>query len=265
MLGGSIFAHDAVRFDYCLREAIDSLCALCDHVVALDCESTDGSLALMHECASRHSNLIVHDSGVWECAPDNRRLSILATQAKNLLPRECSWHFMLQADEVVHEASFPVIRKAIEGGGALAYQCRRFNLWGDLDHYVRLTSKYRPVGDAICRLGLVEFDAHGDAETLDGHHYASSELVDKIVIFHYGFVRDPAVHCDKCLSMQSWFCGPDGEPDKRVVDAKAQHGRFMPFDIIPASEVDPIPMAHPVFMREWVAERRQTWPFSVEG
>jgi hypothetical protein len=262
-LGGSIFAHDAVRFDFCLREAIDSLCALCDHVVALDCESTDETLDLMHECAAKHSNLEVHDSGVWECAQDKERLRLLATQAKDLLPPECDWHFMLQADEVVHEASFPVIREAIAREDATAYQCRRLNLWGDYDHYVRLDSSMRPCGDMICRLGLRRFDAYGDAEALDAFREASRDLTDRIVIFHYGLVRDPAIMCDKCIEMQSWFFGPDGRPDPRIVAAKAEHGMFRPFDIIPPSELARIPMGHPVFMHEWLAERRPTWPYEV--
>lgn len=45
-LGGSIFIHNAIEFDYCLEASVSSLAALCDEVVLLDASSTDGTTDL---------------------------------------------------------------------------------------------------------------------------------------------------------------------------------------------------------------------------
>jgi hypothetical protein len=264
VLGGSIFVHNAVKFDYCLREAIESLCYTCDHVVALDAGSQDGTFEIMQECQKKFSNLRVFNHGSWECAPDKHRLSILANQAKDLLPSECDWHFMLQADEVIHENARDVIKRVTSSEkNSKGFWCRRFNLWGDFDHYVGLQSKYRPCGDYPCRLAIRSSKAVGDAESLDLFSSANREFVDQIVIFHYGLVRNPVIICDKIIDMQSWFFGFGGQPDPRVVKNKAEYGMFQPFDTIPQSELCKIPVSHPVFMEEWLKERRPKWPFKV--
>ncbi len=266
ILGGSIFAHNAVKYDYCLREAIASLCYTCDHVVALtpvECE--DGTFELMQEIAPQYSNLQIIKQGNWECNPDKHRLSTLANLAKDLLPSECNWHFMLQADEVLHESAKDQIRKAISLNAGKGYRCRRINLWGDFDHYINFQSRFRPCGDAVCRLAIRSSKAVGDAESLDAYSHDAScmSFVDKIVLFHYGFVRNPIVMCDKIIDMQSWFFGPGGQPDQRVVKNKKEHGSFQPFDSIPRSECVPISISHPVFMRKWLEERRPFWPHKI--
>ena len=91
-LGGSIFTHNVVRHDYCIKEALHSLLAVCDEVVVIDAESDDGTIDLLKEIESLSPKLKVHTGFRWECQraghPGYDRLAVLANQAKDLLSPE---------------------------------------------------------------------------------------------------------------------------------------------------------------------------------
>jgi len=266
-LGGSIFAHNAVKFDYCLKEAIASLCYVCDEVVVLDAQSDDETLDLMHACKEQHPNLRVAAGAQWECAQNYERLSILANQAKQLLNTD--WHFMLQADEVVHEDSRLEIKKAVniaQKYGYESFQCRRINLFGDMNHYLRfdLPQDRKPCSDIVNRLGLKHWNAVGDAESLGvSGDTCCTNRVDGIQIWHYGLVRDSQIMCDKVISMQSWFHGKGATPDQRVVECKNTTGKFDWTKFKERSDITRITWNHPKFSKEW-AEARQKEKIPVE-
>lgn len=257
-LGGSMFIRNAIQFDYCVVEALDSLCAVCDEAVILDCNSTDGTLDLLSDLQKRQPKLKVITGGNWECSEKFDRLRILADVAKSYLTTD--WHFMLQADEVIHEASFRTIRKAIEHPTHRAYMIRRCNLWGDLNHYLRydLPQEHKPVSDEVIRLATIDCTAYGDAEVLQCNPDFMGREVDNIVIYHYGFVRRDANMIDKTLSMQSWFWGAESKPDQKVVEmSKKDNPRFEWETLKTREMLSPLPMPHPIFARKWAEERQK--------
>ncbi|MGH7744877.1 MAG: hypothetical protein ACREQ5_08725 [Candidatus Dormibacteria bacterium] len=256
-LGGSMFIRQAVEFDYCVAPALDSLCAACDDVVILDCQSTDGTLDVLRQCAARNANLRIVEGGPWEIAPDFNRLRILADLARGHLKTD--YHLMLQADEVIHERSLSFIKAVVADARWKAFLCRRFNLYGDLNHYVRfdLEQGRKPCSDQVVRLALTRFPAHGDAESLAVPAGTSTaSYLDSLVIYHYGLVRRDANHLDKIVSMQSWFFGNPAVVDKRVLEMKATSGRFEWERMYSARDLHKLPYPHPVFSAEWAAERQ---------
>lgn len=256
-LGGSMFIRNAIQFDYCVAEALESLCAVCDQAVVLDCGSTDGTLDLLVEVQKRNKNLKVVQGGNWECHENYERLRILADVAKSYLTT--SWHFMLQADEVIHESSFPHIRKAIKSPNKQSFMIRRCNLFGDLNHYLRydLGQEHKPCSDSVVRLATIENPAYGDAESLQVDPRYLENLIESITIFHYGFVRRDANCLDKTISMQSWFWGPNSTPDSRVVEMAKQGTRYDWKKMKSREMLAKITMDHPKFSKEWANERQQ--------
>lgn len=256
-LGGSIFIHNAIEYDYCIEAAIMSLLDICEQVVVLDAQSTDGTLGLLNTLSSRNPRLSICAGAVWECAKDYNRLPILANQAKNMLRLDCKWHFMLQADEVLHESSFPAIEKAISFSASddittAAYRVRRINVYGNFDLKLRYDSHRKPCGDNIIRLARREIVATGDAESLHCD-CASYKYLDFIKIFHYGYMRKPQEVLKKGIDMTSWF--GYGTCQKLV---EMQNGEgWDPYGIIPRQELEPIGMSHPKYATAWVDERRQ--------
>lgn len=256
-LGGSMFIRNAIQFDYCVTEALASLCELCDKVVIVDASSTDGTLEKLIEFQKSHSNLKIVPGATWECHEKWDRLRILADTAKSYLKTD--WHFMLQADEVIHESSFKAIRKAIKSEKYDSYMVRRMNLWGDLNHYLRydLPQEHKPVSDSVVRLAKIDAIAFGDAESLQVNPSRCADLVNDILIVHYGFVRRDANMIDKTISMQSWFWGPGSQPDQRVVEMAKKGTRFE-WEVMKTKEMlARIPMEHPKFAKAWAEERQK--------
>jgi hypothetical protein len=262
-LGGSIFAHNAIKFDYCLEEAVMSLIHLCDEVVALDAESDDGTYELLKKIQSHNPKLTVIQSK-WEVGetgkPGYDRLAALANIAReNLLTK---WHFMLQADEVIHESSFEFIRYLINNSHFDSFVVRRLNIWGGFARYVNPNSPKRPVGDYITRLAKTHVPAVGDAENLERiKNKDDRTTADMINIFHYGFVRDPYKMIDRAMDIQPWFLVPVGHPptgavDTRITSKKEEGKPFDPFEIVPESELLELPMAHPKFINKWIEDRK---------
>jgi len=250
-IGGSIFVRNAVEWDYCIKEAVLSLVPFCDEVIVGDAQSTDGTLDILKEIESNEANVRVLENLPWECAKDNARLRLLANMVKNELKTD--WHFMLQADEAVHESSIPAIYDLADNTkGITGALVRRWNLWDNFEQYVGLTSKFRPCGDCIIRLGELQWDAIGDAEGL----YCKGpweDMTGKIFIFHYGFLRNNLIN--KVLDTQSWFF-EDKNIDARYVEMHKEGNVFQSEKVIPKSELVDLPMPHPAIMSEWIAARR---------
>lgn len=258
-LGGSIFVRNAIEFDYCIAESIASLCAVCDRVVVVDAESADDTVDLLASLTEKHSNLELVFDVPWECARNYERLARIANIASQCL--QTDWHFMLQADEVIHESSFEHIRAAVQDERFQSYMVRRLNLFGDLNHCLRFDIPVKPCSDEVIRLATIENVACSDAESLqvDPKHL-SGELLDKITIFHYGFVRDDAAMLRKCRNMQSWFNGEKSHVDPRlegmtdVLDWTKFANR---------NDLMPIPMPHPMFSRQYAETRQSKKTISV--
>jgi beta-1,4-mannosyl-glycoprotein beta-1,4-N-acetylglucosaminyltransferase len=263
-LGGSIFVRNAIRFGYCIIEALESLYALCDEISILECGSDDGTQALLREwIASKGTGKKIHAEfdHPWKVAPDYSRLAILANIAKSKLTTD--WHFMLQADEVIHETAFGAIRVLIERP-ATGYYCRRLNLFVTPDTFVRLDSNKKPCGDVVCRLAKTHFQALLDAESLAVDGGLDRSHIDKIVIFHYGFVRNGSKLIAKGLDMQSWFFGKNSTPDQRIVQMHQDGDVFRPEVYFSESDLSPIPIPHPMFSQA-LAVRLRAKPKIYDG
>jgi glycosyltransferase involved in cell wall biosynthesis len=260
-LGGSIFIHNGIEFDYCLEASASSLAACCDEVVILDASSTDGTTEWAIEIGKKFGNVQVITGIPWEQASNYERLAKLANIAKSYLRTE--WHFMLQADEVLHESSFSHIRDVMERPNCRSAFVRRLNFFGDTDHFIKIEQEgcHKPCGDTIVRLATLDNPAVGDAESLGvDPAYITDQYLDKITIFHYGYIRRDTNHIKKTISMQSWFWGPDSQPDQRVVEMdKKGDGIYDWRTMKNPSQFSRLPylgIGHPRFAQEYINDRK---------
>ena len=259
-LGCSIFVHNAVEYDYCLREAVESLIPICEEIVILDAQSTDlATVQLIRRLESQYPTVKAFYGAEWECANNFTRLQILATEAKNKLSHKIKWHFMLQADEVLHETSHKGIVQAIEQGNKTAIQSfrvYRFHVYGNFSTMVSLTAPThrKPAGDWIIRLGKKELAVVGDAENL-ADLGCSTYFANKIILFHYGYMRHSTPMLKKGIDMTTWF-GGNIEPDKRLLDMQTTGRGWKPYEIMEKELLEPIRMPHPAIMAPWIEARK---------
>lgn len=255
-LGGSIFIRNAIDLDYCIKEAALSLIPICDEVVIGDAQSTDGTLDILRQLEREHSNVKVIEGLDWECANNYEKLSMLANQVKGNLKTD--WHFMLQADEIIHEESYDTIKLAIERSNMESFMCKRYNLYGSVDRYIGfdVAQDVKPCSDEIIRLAKTRHNAYSDAESLQVPS-CNTEYTEAIKIFHYGMVRDRKKILDKVISMQSWFWGPNGIPDKRITDMKENNEEFRPWECKNIEDTTELTIKHPKVAHNLVERLRR--------
>ena len=247
-LCGTLFIYNGLSQDYSYREAIASLQALCDHVIIVDAGSTDGTLEDIKLLGNGKTTLISLDKSAWDAQRGREKLNFFTNIAiEKAQEMGYEWQINLQADEVIHEDSFKYIREAIALGEE-AYCVTRINLWGNPNTMLNVPQNRKPVSTQIIRLTKTKYRSVGDAESIGAH--ASSDYINKINIFHTGFVRDRKKHIEKIKHMQRdvFLMDYDKRADLSETFNPWQWG-FEKTDVIP------IDMPLPMFMKKWAEER----------
>lgn len=245
-LGGAIFCYNAIKHDYHVVESILNLKEFCDRVVVLDAGSTDGTVELIQSLADHNCRIICINEWYKAQGMGSFKLSYFANLAMSALDTDYIYH--AQCDESVHEDSFPWIRKAMEEGKE-GYMCRRYNLWKDPQHMLNVEQARKPCSTEIVRLAKRQYRAVDDAESL-GVPSVYIDYLDKIEIFHAGYVRKKDVMVSKVkflqldvFEMSDYDHRLDVSPDFQAMDY------FNPEDIIPI--VKPLPKV----IQEWAKSR----------
>lgn len=252
-ISGFSFVRNAVKFDYPFLESIQSILPLCDEYVIAVGNSEDDTRDLILSLNSPKIRII---DTVWD---DNLRTggAILAQQT-NIALREITgdWGFYLQADEIVHEKDFPLIREAMER------HLDNHQVEGLLFKYLHFAGSYGFVGHSrrwyrreirIIR-NNIGVQSWGDAQ---GFRRDGKKLRVKLIdaaIYHYGWVKPPE---KQRLKQQSFhrLWHSDEWVKKHINDTSSynytQSGRLMPFK-----------GSHPAVMEKRISN--QFWNFVYE-
>jgi len=244
-LGGSIFIRNSITLDYHIVESIQCLKELCDKVVICDAGSTDGTAEIVESLQDEKTNVILLPKSEWDKQKGQEKLSYFTNVAINSL--DTDWNINLQGDEIVHEDCFDDIRRLIELKHE-AFMCRRYNLWGDSQHYLDVPDERKPVGDHIIRLAKTKYQSIGDAQSLNAP--ANIEHANKIRIYHTGFIRDKRKHMVKIEEMMCNIFGW-GMDDK----LKGMGKEFDSWVHFSKNDVMPIEEQLPKLIKEWCAQR----------
>jgi len=248
-LGGSLFIRNGNKFDYCYKEAIQCLLEFCDKVMVCVVPTDDGTFEEVGRLERDNDNLLVRSVADedWKhmAFHTKHRLSIFTNYAIEML--DTDYVFNLQGDEILDPSSYEWIRKAMQEGHE-GYLCKRINLWGSPYTQLNVEHHRKPCSTEILRLAKTCYRAYDDAESLAApcvDHY-----LDKIKIWHMGFVRSKAIHPDKIREMQGniFKCGVDSKLEgMEVFDSTKWFG---PEDLIPIEgELPPL-------IQEWAKERK---------
>jgi hypothetical protein len=191
-VSGFTIVRNVINYDYPVVEAIQSVFPLCDEFVIAAGKSDDDTLRLMHMVADEKTKVI---ETVWDDSlrEGGKVLANETDKAFAAIAPDSDWAFYIQADEVLHEDSIPVVQEAM----------RRYKddpeVEGLLFNYKHFYGTYNYVGDSRQwyrkEIRVIKNDksisSYRDAQ---GFRKNGRKLNVKEIdawIYHYGWVKPP--------------------------------------------------------------------------
>lgn len=243
-LGGIIFIRNGEQYDYCYKEAIACLQELCDKVIILDAGSDDGTSEIVQRYEDQNTMVVCLWEEEWKKRNGREKLAYFQNLALSFL--DTDYYFLLQGDEIVHQDSFDLIRKAVETGKE-AFYCTRINLWRDCYSYINVAAQKQPCSTEVIRLARIKYKSVGDGESIEA--IADPSFVNEIVIFHYGFVRKRDIMKAKIINMQEGVFQIPHDPkldNSEIFDWRLWFNE---------NELSPTTKEHPKFIQNWIKTR----------
>jgi glycosyltransferase involved in cell wall biosynthesis len=194
--------RNAVKFDYPIVEVIRSGLPIVDEFIVNVGQSDDGTLELIRSIGSDKVRIV---ESFWD---DNmKKDGLLFSVETNKALARCTgdWALYLQADEVLHEAEYETIRRAmrdqLSDPAVLGLTFRYLHFYGD--YYSLNPWFYHRAVRIIRNDGQVESfgDAVGFCLKAD-QSYLQTAHKDRLrpsgaTIYHYGWARPPRALLDK--------------------------------------------------------------------
>lgn len=246
-LAGIVCIRNGFRLDYCWREAGKSLLGVCDELVLCDCESDDGTRQAMDEWAAKDSRITLAAFPWTNPIRDNQWYPEWVNYARQHAKSEHIIH--LDADEVVHEYDWPVIRRAADANSVLF--CRRLNFWKDAQH---LIPDGFCCGTKVLRIAPSNMPIPSDYPYGPAEPTMAMAIESNIRVFHYGFIRPKEAFFRKARVVQTIW---SGGLDSRLESAEKFDGHWATAPGVTGWEdnLNPYNGSHPKAAHQWLKER----------
>jgi glycosyltransferase involved in cell wall biosynthesis len=235
-LSGFTIVRNGTAYDYPYMECIKTLMQLCDEVVVNVGVSDDDTLARIQEYQSGltgkdKQKLIVFTSEWPLNDPEKRKGGRILADQTNLALKRCrgEWCLYLQADEIIHQDDFALIREDIAkvdmayAVDALVFQYVHF--YGSYNVVQTSRSSYRREIRAIRnQKGIWSV---GDAQSF---RYITGEKVTAALtrarVFHYGWVRPQEIMKAKTGFMDTLY-HPDATAEQPATGDNYKYKKFV--------------------------------------
>ena len=192
-VSGFTFIRNALKYDYPIVEAIQSILPICDEFIVAVGNSEDATLALIQNIASSKIKII---ETTWNDSlrKNGEVLARETDKAFKAISSDSDWAFYIQGDEVVHEKYLDGILKTME-----KYKCDK-DVDGLLFDYKHFYGSYDFIGSSnswykkeirIIRNNK-QFYSYKDAQGFrKGENNKLNVVHSNGSIYHYGWVKDP--------------------------------------------------------------------------
>ena len=192
-VSGFTFIRNAIKLDYPIVEAIQSILPICDEVVVAVGNSDDSTLELIQSIDPVKIRII---ETIWD---DNLRengavLALETNKAFQAIDSESDWAFYIQGDEVIHERYLETIRNA------MIYYQNRNDIDGLLFNYLHFYGSYDYVGASSKwyreEIRVVKNNksiySFNDAQGFrKGENQKLNVAKIQAYVYHYGWVKEP--------------------------------------------------------------------------
>ncbi|MBI9033228.1 MAG: hypothetical protein JEZ03_02040 [Bacteroidales bacterium] len=192
-VSGFTFIRNAIKYDYPIIEAINSILPICDEMVVAVGKSDDSTLELIQNIDKDKIRII---ETIWDdrLREGGRVLAEETNKAFHAISNDSDWCFYIQGDEVVHERYLDNIRSAMEQWkdhkevDGLLFNYKHFygsyDYFGSSSHWYRKEIRIIRKNDKIYSYRDAQGFRKNDNEKLQ------VKPIDAEV-YHYGWVKDP--------------------------------------------------------------------------
>lgn len=217
-LYGFTLLKNGVKYDYSFRESLYSLLGIVDKIfMALDPgeDSTEEEIKKIPKVKIISSQWDMSLKGGLVLSQEtNKALRALRAEHGG---EENSWGIYLQADEVLHEDDYELLKKDIalaneKGFDSLSF--RYLHFW-QTHHHIAISKNWYPHEIRAIKLSS-EIESHGDAQGFKGF---SKVYFTEARIFHYGHVREVESYEKKIHDMGKMY-HEDHALEKRLEKGK---------------------------------------------
>jgi hypothetical protein len=256
-VSGFTFIRNAIKLDYPIVEAIQSILPLCDEVIVAVGNSEDETLALIQSIDPSKIRII---ETIWD---DSKRengavLADETNKAFHAISSDSDWAFYIQGDEVIHEEDYAEIRAKMQAyvndlevdGLLFAYQ----HFFGSYD-FIGASNNWYKNEIRIIR-NQKNIYSYRDAQGFrkDDNQKLNVAAI-KANVYHYGWVKDPRAMQAKQTSFHKlWH--DDEWMEKNIEDVE-----FFPYE----DHINGLARfkgTHPAVMQPRID--RLNWSFKVE-
>jgi glycosyltransferase involved in cell wall biosynthesis len=206
-VSGFTFVRNAVKYDYPILEAIQSILPVCDEVVVAVGDSDDDTLKLVQSLASPKVK-IIHTTWDDSLREGGRVLAVETDKAFAAISPDSDWAFYIQADEVLHEKYFDEVRSAM-----IRYKDDPA-IDGLLFNYLHFYGSYDYIGESLnwyrreIRVVRNRRDIYSYKDAQGFRKKPNEKLRVKHIhatIHHYGWVKHPKSMQGKHLSFNKYW------------------------------------------------------------
>jgi hypothetical protein len=255
-VAGFTFIKNAIKFDYPIVEAINSIIPLCDEVFVALGKSDDETEELIKSIDPYKIKII---KTLWDetLKEGGKVLAVETNKAFQAIPAYYDWCFYIQGDEVIHEKYLPIIKSAM-----IAFK-NSPKIDGLLFKYLHFYGSYNYVGNSSTwynnEIRIVKNNkqiySYKDAQGFrkNNNQKLHVKAIDAYV-YHYGWVKDPRAmqlkqeQFHKLWHDQEWI-------DKNVIKADT-------FDYSKIDSLSKFMGTHPKVMLSRIAQKN--WEFEFD-
>ncbi|MCB1201891.1 MAG: glycosyltransferase family 2 protein [Leptospiraceae bacterium] len=198
-VSGFSFIRNGIKYDYPFIEAILSIEPLCDEIIVAVGSGDDQTRDKVAELNSKIGNKIKIIDTIWDDSlrEGGKVLAKETDKAYSTISVDTDWCIYIQGDEVLHENSIPILKKAMQtelnNSKTEALLVNYNHFYGSYDYVGDSTRWYRrEIRVLRRRMDFFSFkDAQGfRARSEKGNRKLNSKLTNA-TMHHYGWVKDP--------------------------------------------------------------------------
>jgi hypothetical protein len=192
-IAGFTFVRNALKYDYPILEAINSILPICDYFLVAVGASDDSTLELIQGIKSPKLHIL---ETIWDekLKKGGQVLAQETQKAFDAIPQEYDWCFYIQGDECVHESDLSYIQNELEDWKddtqteGFVFKYRHF--YGSYDYVAQSRKWYRREVRIIRNNKNIRSYKDAQGFRWDNNQKLKVRALDAH-IYHYGWVKPP--------------------------------------------------------------------------